>query len=143
MLDVLKNKILAQGLANVRTLPLQTETPWAGSYDMVVSNMTLHHVEHVHSMLAQFFKILKTPGYLCVADLDLEQGEFHENNAGVFHFGFDRALLRQALLEAGFVQVTETTAATVTKPSRTGSLRPFDVFLLVAKKDTGQSEGSR
>jgi hypothetical protein len=69
-----------------------------------------------------------------LADLDAEGGQFHEDNTGVFHFGFDRAALRSLCLDAGFVEVADLTATEIEKPDRNGALRRFPVFLLIARK---------
>jgi hypothetical protein len=52
----------------------------------------------------------------------------------VFHFGFERAALRRALVGAGFVDAQDVTAAEVVKPTRQGVLRRFNVFLVTARK---------
>jgi len=44
-----------------------------------------------------------TPGgFLSIADLDSDDGQFHEDKTGVFHSGFDRNVMRQYFSEAGF-----------------------------------------
>jgi len=134
MLEVLNAKIDRQGHANVTTRRLHPGEDLAGAYDLIVSSMTLHHIEDIDALLTQFFRSLKAPGWLCVADLDSEQGEFHEDNTGVFHFGFERAALRRALVGAGFVDVHDVTAAEVVKPTRQGALRTFSVFLVTGRK---------
>jgi len=134
MLEVLNAKIDRQGHTNVTTRRLHPGEDLAGAYDLIVSSMTLHHIEDIDALLTQFFRSLKAPGWLCVADLDPEQGEFHEDNTGVFHFGFERAALRRALVGAGFVDVHDVTAAEVVKPTRQGALRTFSVFLVTGRK---------
>lgn len=134
MLEVLNAKIDRQGHTNVRTRHLHPGDDLAGAYDLIVSSMTLHHIEDIDALLTQFFRSLKAPGWLCVADLDSEQGEFHEDNTGVFHFGFERAALRRALVGAGFVDVHDVTAAEVVKPTQQGALRTFSVFLVTGRK---------
>jgi len=71
---------------------------------------------------------------LCVADLDLDGGEFHHDNTGVFHFGFDRAALGGLFRDAGFSKVKAVTASEVLKPTRSGTARKFGVFLMVGAK---------
>ena len=134
MLEVLDAKVLSQGRTNVRTRHLQPGERLTGAYDVIVSSMTFHHIEDTGAQLAQLFQAIKDPGYLCLADLDLEQGAFHEDNTGVHHFGFGRAALRQLFLDAGFSIVRDVTAAEVVKPVRDGGLRSFRVFLMVGEK---------
>jgi ubiquinone/menaquinone biosynthesis C-methylase UbiE len=134
MLEVLNEKIGRQGHTNVTTRHLHPGDDLAGAYDLIVSSMTLHHVEDIDALLTQFFRSLKVPGWLCVADLDPEQGEFHDDNTGVFHFGFERDALRRAFVEAGFVDVHDLTAVEVAKPTPQGTLRTFSVFLVTGRK---------
>ena len=134
MLDVLAAKAAAQGLTNVRSQHLPPGDRPSGAYDLIVSSMTLHHVEHIDSLLARLFQACTSSGHLCVADLDPEQGQFHHDNTGVFHFGFDRPLLQERLRTAGFVATGSETAAEVMKPTRDGDLRRFTVFLIHGAK---------
>ena len=134
MLEVLSAKINRQGHTNVTTRQLNPGDEVSGSYDLIVTSMTLHHVADIDAQLTQFFRALKAPGWLCVADLDPEQGEFHDDNTGVFHCGFDRDALRCAFVSAGFADVHDVTAAEVVKPTQQGALRTFSVFLVTGRK---------
>jgi ubiquinone/menaquinone biosynthesis C-methylase UbiE len=96
--------------------------------------MTLHHVKEIRPLLDQFYRILTPSGYLCIADLDLDDGQFHDNNEGVFHFGFDRALLRKDFMKGGFNDIRDRTAAEVMKPSSDGGMRSFTIFLMTGRK---------
>jgi SAM-dependent methyltransferase len=136
MLDVLVAKVARGKLANVKTLRLDLDKGDAlpGSYDLIVSSMTPHHIEHIDSLLRQFHEALSPSGRLCLADLDSEGGRFHSDNQGVFHFGFDRPVLRKAFVDAGFENIQDTTAAEIVKPDRDGKVRPFSVFLMMGVK---------
>jgi len=134
MLEVLNAKIDAQGHTNVTTRRLDPGDGVSGAYDLIVSSMTFHHIQDIDALLKQLFRALKAPGWLCTADLDPEQGEFHDDNTGVFHFGFDREALRRAFVGAGFVDVQDVTAAQVVKPTPQGALRTFSVFLMTGRK---------
>jgi ubiquinone/menaquinone biosynthesis C-methylase UbiE len=138
MIDVLKAKIDRQNLPNVTTQYIDTEKGdiLEGSYHLIVSGMTLHHVKEIRPLLDQFYRIITPSGYLCIADLDLDDGKFHDSNDGVFHFGFDRALLRQDFTEAGFEDTRDRTAAELMKPDSEGVMRPFTVFLMTGRKKT-------
>jgi ubiquinone/menaquinone biosynthesis C-methylase UbiE len=132
MLDVLEAKIARRGLDNVRTLfcDLERGDVLGGSYDLVVSAMTLHHVREIEPLIEQFARVTAPGGRLCIADLDPDDGEFHDDNTGVFHFGFGRAALRDVFVKAGFADVRATDAAEVIKPGRDGAMRRFTVFLM-------------
>jgi 2-polyprenyl-3-methyl-5-hydroxy-6-metoxy-1,4-benzoquinol methylase len=136
MLDVLRAKSEKQHVTNVRTQYLDLDQGHAleGQYHLVYSTMTFHHIKEITPLLAQFSAVLLPDGYLCIADLDPDDGKFHADNTGVFHFGFDRAKLRLDLLEAGFDDVRDRTAATMVKPQPQGGEREFTVFLITARK---------
>ena len=136
MLDVFQSKIARSKPGNVRgaRVDLDHGAALEGSFDLIVSSMTLHHIQDVQSLLDRLFRITKPGGHLCIADLDLEQERFHDDNTGVFHFGFDRAALRRNFEAAGFVEVRDGTAAAVAKPSRDGTTGRFPVFLMTGRK---------
>ncbi|HOO52144.1 MAG TPA: class I SAM-dependent methyltransferase, partial [Alphaproteobacteria bacterium] len=133
MLDVLKAKADKQGQTNVCTRQIHDGDALPGPYDAIVSSMTFHHIQQVEPLLTRLFQALKTPGYFCV-DLDLDQGEFHEDNTGVFHFGFERTALHALFRKVGFSGVKEVTASEVKKPTRKGDIRDFSVFLIIGEK---------
>jgi ubiquinone/menaquinone biosynthesis C-methylase UbiE len=139
MLDVFRAKIAAQKLDNVKAMHIDLDKGdvLSGSYQLIVSCMTLHHVKEISPLLARFSRILVPSGILCIADLDPDDGQFHGADAtGVFHPGFDRAELRKEFIHAGFDDVRDMTAAEVIKPIATGDMRRFTVFLMSGRKKT-------
>lgn len=134
MLDVLEAKVARQGLSGVEAVHLEGADIGGGPYRLIVSSMTLHHIEDVPGLLGRLFVFTAPSGHLCIADLDSEGGRFHENNEGVFHFGFDRTELRLAFEAAGYADVRDVTAAEVMKPSADGELRRFTVFLIIGRR---------
>lgn len=136
MLDIFNAKIAGQKLANTKTLfcDLDLGDRLTGKYNLIVSSMTLHHIREIAPLLAHFHSIMASGGSLCLADLDLEEGQFHADNTGVFHSGFDRAVLRNSFIDAGFVDVQDMTAAEIEKPACNGETRKFSVFLITGRK---------
>jgi ubiquinone/menaquinone biosynthesis C-methylase UbiE len=136
MLDVLNAKIRSQHLTNVRTrcLDLDKGDQLEGTYHLVVSSMTLHHIREVAPLLRQLSRILLPGGQLCIADLDPDGGQFHDNSEGVFHNGFPEAELRRAFAEAGLDDIRYRTAAKLPKPVPGGGDRVFTVFLMTGRK---------
>jgi len=136
MLGVFEAKIASRGLGNVRAqfCDLARGDTLSGRYDLVLSAMTLHHVEDIEPLFDEFARITAPGGRLCIADLDPDDGEFHDDNTGVFHFGFDRAALREVFERAGFEHVEASDAAEVVKPGRSGEARRFTVFLMTGTK---------
>jgi len=136
MLAILNEKIRYGNLQNVKTrqIDLDRGDTLTGRYHLVASSMTLHHIRNVPALLAQCYHVLPPGGWLAIADLDPDEGKFHEDNTGVFHFGFEREAQKQAFRDAGFDQVQDRTAATVSKPMPGGQSRSFTVGLVTGKK---------
>lgn len=132
MLATFREKAAAFGLDNVATLhvdPEQGDT-LGGPYDLIVSNMTLHHIADPATLI-RLLRVHLTPGgHLCLADLDPDDGEFHADNTGVCHFGFDRGALRQMFIDAGFTAVNDVTTTAITRPTARGVERAFTIFMM-------------
>jgi 2-polyprenyl-3-methyl-5-hydroxy-6-metoxy-1,4-benzoquinol methylase len=136
MIDVLNAKVRNMGLINVNTrlIDLDKGDNIEGSYHVITSSMAFHHIRDIPALLDQFQQALAPAGYICVADLDLDDGQFHgDNHDGVFHDGFDRAELRKMFLMSGFSEVRDRTAANVVKPVP-GGTRAFNIFLMTGYK---------
>ncbi len=132
MLDVLGGKIQDLNLSNVKTRCLDVERGGVleGSYDLIVSSMTFHHIKEISPLLEQFYNVLLPAGHLCIADLDFDDGQFHENNDGVFHSGFNREKLTGLIRDAGFRNIRCRTVARLSKPVPGGGSREFTIFLM-------------
>ena len=98
-------------------------------FDGIISSMTIHHLEDIPALFAKFYDVLDSHGFIAIADLDSEDGTFHSDNEGVFHYGFDRQLLARHAQEAGFKDVTFSLANEISKPHA-----EFTVFLMTAVK---------
>jgi 2-polyprenyl-3-methyl-5-hydroxy-6-metoxy-1,4-benzoquinol methylase len=136
MLEVFKSKIEKQKLDNVRLnlVDIEKGEVLGGAYHLVASSMTLHHIKEIQPLLKQFHQILLPFGIVAIADLDLDEGKFHEDSTGVFHNGFKRDKLRQEFLDAGFTDIKEMIAAKITKPIADGTIKEFSIFLMTGMK---------
>jgi len=134
MLDVLAGKIAAQGVTNMTTLQLDllNDPLPAQRFDLIVTSMTLHHVPDTGHILRLFHDLLNPGGYLCMADLDKEDGSFHGIEIDVHH-GFDRADLSRRAALAGFVDTQFQTVFSIAKERETGT-RDYPVFLMTARR---------
>ena len=132
MLDVLRQKIEMAGLPHMQAVLLDDSATMNGQpFDMVYSLMTLHHVPDVNVALRRFHDWLDDGGQLCIADLDAEDGSFHDHDPSV-HNGFERAQLAGMVAAAGFDNIRFSTVFQIVKgnPART-----YPVFLMIATKD--------
>ena len=134
MLEVVREKIAAQGVTNMTTLQLDllADPPPAQRFDLIATSMTLHHVPDTDPILRVFHDLLNPGGYLCIADLDQEDGSFHGLEVDVHH-GFDRADLSRRAAQAGFADVRFQTVFSIAKEHATGT-RDYPVFLMTAQR---------
>mgnify|MGYP000170947871 CR=1 FL=1 len=104
-------------------------TDLSGNFDGVISSMTLHHVEDIDALFVKFYGLLQEDGFVALADLDKEDGSFHTRDTGVYHQGFEREVIQNAAIQAGFREVGIVDASVVQKEQGA-----YPVFLLTAKK---------
>lgn len=98
-------------------------------FDGIISSMTIHHLEDTKALLLKLYLMLNEGGFMAIADLDSEDGSFHSDNTGVFHYGFDRIILENMAKEVGFKEIRFDLASTINKPHR-----EFTVFLMTGIK---------
>jgi tRNA (cmo5U34)-methyltransferase len=98
-------------------------------FDGIISSMTLHHIANLESLFDTFYTLLRAGGFIALADLDVEDGTFHDDNTGVYHHGLDRKVMEEIAQKSGFGQIQTVTAHTIQKPKN-----DFTVFLLTAFK---------
>lgn len=99
------------------------------TFDGLVSSMTLHHVEDLKVFFETIYNNIENGGFIAIADLESEDGTFHSDNTGVYHFGFNSDELKEVVSMCGFSNVKFENINTINKPHR-----DFGVFLLTAKK---------
>lgn len=130
MLEVFLEKSEEFGcITEVMELDLSEDVPTGLVFDGIVSSMTIHHLKDTEAMLSKMYALLPDNGFIALADLDIEDGTFHSDNEGVFHFGFKRENLVKLAEKVGFKEVKIETANTINKPHKS-----FPVFLLTAKR---------
>jgi len=98
-------------------------------FDGIVSSMTIHHVEDTLALFKKFYAMLHDGGTIALADLDKEDGSFHQEDTGVFHFGFDREEFLQTAQNAGFKNLAIELVSVVSKPYGN-----YPIFLLTGEK---------
>ncbi|MCD6389165.1 MAG: methyltransferase domain-containing protein [Desulfobulbaceae bacterium] len=134
MLSVLAEKGAKLSKNNVSTRLLDLALASSPEqFDLVICSMALHHIENMDKVLANFFAALNPDGYLAVADLDEEDGSFHEQDAGEKHNGFDRQKLQRKLADIGFRDIHFQTVHAIDK-SIDGEQKSFPIFLVTARK---------
>ncbi len=134
MTQVTIEKIADQKVKNMKPLFFDLEhKDFDGSFDIIYSQMVMHHVNDIDAMLAKFYSLLNCGGYLSIADLYTEDGSFHgEGFEG--HLGFDVEDLIKRLEVIGFQYVSHKQCFVITKTDEEGKGKDFPIFILNAVK---------
>lgn len=135
MVNVANSKIASGGQSNLKAIyfDLEKESYGAKTFDVIFSQMVLHHVNDIESIFNKFKRLLNSGGMLALADLYPEDGSFHgEGFTG--HLGFDPNNLENKLLRVGFDAITYSTCFTIKKIMIDGNNKDFPIFLLIAYK---------
>ena len=98
-------------------------------FNGIISSMTIHHLQDTKALFRKLYSMLEKDGFIAIADLDSEDGSFHSNNTGVFHYGFKRKTLENIAKKVGFKNIRFELASTIKKPHAN-----FTVFLMLAEK---------
>ncbi|HTS14527.1 MAG TPA: methyltransferase [Candidatus Sulfotelmatobacter sp.] len=132
MLEVAREKLGPPAAARISAVPfdLLTDPPPGGPFDLAISLLVLHHLPDTHAALAAILRLLRPGGRIAIADLEAEDGTFHEpGSEGIYHEGFERGHLAGLARAAGFADVAVVTA---TEIERNG--RVYPVILLLGRR---------
>jgi ubiquinone/menaquinone biosynthesis C-methylase UbiE len=134
MVKVMNNKIRASNVTNLKTLyfDLEHEDYEGGKFDLIFTQMVLHHVINVENIIEKFSKLLRKDGYLAIADLYTEDGSFHgEGFEG--HRGFDAAELSKTILKYSFNDISHKKCFVIDRKTSETENRQYPVFLIIAR----------
>jgi 2-polyprenyl-3-methyl-5-hydroxy-6-metoxy-1,4-benzoquinol methylase len=132
MVRITNEKIKSAGTSNLKSIVYDLEKDsWYGEkFDLIMTQMVLHHVTDVDSIFKKFRKMMNPGGYIAIADLYPEDGSFHgEGFTG--HKGFDTKELSASLNMAGFNVISEERCFVIDKKISANESRQFDIFLLI------------
>jgi 2-polyprenyl-3-methyl-5-hydroxy-6-metoxy-1,4-benzoquinol methylase len=130
MIEVCEQKIEYLQTKHIKALCMDLEQTDPGEkYDLIYSQMVLHHVTDVEAIFQKFYALLNPGGYLAIADLYTEDGSFHGPEVKV-HLGFDPETLANQLEANGFNQLKFETCYEIKRESG----KTYPVFLLVGQK---------
>lgn len=136
MVKIMNEKIKASNVRNLKALVFDLEHNHfnEGNFDLIFTQMVLHHVNNIKNIIDKFSKLLNAGGNLVIADLYPEDGTFHGTTAFTGHKGFDITELSKLLHQYGFNNISSRLCFTINKEIPKSGIKQFDVFLLIASK---------
>jgi ubiquinone/menaquinone biosynthesis C-methylase UbiE len=136
MLAILREKLEDREIVSIEPLEWSIDKDFQKLplFDIITVSMTLHHIQDTMLAASVFYLLLHPGGKIAIADLDPDNGEFHEPGIAE-HEGFDRDKLGEIFRNAGFTEVQFDDIATITKlSSKTKIPKEFSIFLMTAQR---------
>lgn len=137
MLEVLQQKIEANQLENVvvKQHNIEKEPLGENRFDLIITNMTLHHISDTQDFMHKSYAALRNQGFLCITDLETEDGTFHRTpDESIKHLGFDKLEIEKQLRQAAFVNCRVETFNTIEKETDSGEIKRYPLFIAIGQK---------
>lgn len=138
MMEILNSKINECKVNNMVTncVDILEEDSLDMKFDVIYNSMVLHHIKDTEAIIKKFHELLNKNGYLCIVDLDEEDGSFHKKYPDFDgHNGFNQEKLKSILLKVGFNDIESNTFYYDEKIIE-GQKINYSLFLMKARKYT-------
>ncbi len=137
MINVILEKISETKSDNLKALffDLESSDYTLEKFDLIFTQMVLHHVGNIDNIINRFYKLLNPGGYLAIADLYKEDGSFH-GDGFQGHKGFDIAEFSDKIARSNFKIMSHGECFVINRRISDTETRQFPVFLLIAKRIT-------
>jgi ubiquinone/menaquinone biosynthesis C-methylase UbiE len=135
MLKIAEQKIEPTDFLKFKTVffDLEKEEYNGDPFDIIYSQMVLHHIRDINAIFRKFYHLLTPGGILAIADLYEEDGSFHDGDMNV-HRGFDPEKLTAILFQQGFNNTNVSHCFIIRKEISAEKIKEYPVFLLTSKK---------
>ncbi len=135
MLEVLREKIRRHQLDHFRPMKIDLlKEDLNEKFDIIYTLMTIHHIDDLDLLFHKFSNLLVDGGYLCIGDLEKEDGSFHSHLSDFDgHNGFERKKLEKLLSLHGFETELFRDFYNIEKKSGE-KIRTYPIFILITKK---------
>ena len=136
MIDILNSKINKYKIDNMITnhLDISNENSLDEKFDIIYNSMVLHHIHNTTAIINKFYQLLNNDGYLCIVDLNEEDGSFHKEYPDFDgHNGFNQEELKRILVSDGFDDIESNTFFYDEKVVE-GKKINYSLFLIKARK---------
>ena len=112
---------------------LEAETYEGEKFDIIYSQMVLHHIKDTTAIFRKFSQILNPGGMLSIADLYQEDGSFHDGDLNI-HRGFDPKELKSTLVKLDFRDITIEPSFVIRRENSMKNILEYPLFLMTAIK---------
>jgi len=131
MIEVYNKKSSKIGMSNINGFVhnINEENLPKEKYDLIVTNMTMHHIKNTKDFISKLVYSLKPNGFLAIADLRTEDGNFHSDNTGVEHFGFEFDKIEEYYKNNNLKNIKCGLFETINKPNNT-----YEVYYIIGQK---------
>ena len=136
MVRIMNEKIKSKNALNLKALNFNLETDdfREKTFDLIFTQMVLHHVEDIEGIIRKFHKLLNPSAHLVIADLYEEDGSFH-GDGFTGHKGFNIDSLSAILRANKFPGISNRTCFVIDRKISETESKQFEVFMLIAKKE--------
>ncbi len=135
MISVINEKIEATKAKNLKTInfDLEHNEYEKETFDLIFTQMVLHHVADIETIIKRFSRLVNPGGYLAIADLYKEDGSFHGDGFNG-HKGFDTYELSKIIRNNHFDDIYQRECFVINRQISETEAKQFPVFMLVAKR---------
>jgi tRNA (cmo5U34)-methyltransferase len=135
MVKIITGKIGTTQVKNLKALNFDLEHSDYNNekFDLIFTQMVLHHIADIDTIIGRFNNLLNPGGYLAIADLYEEEGSFH-GNGFTGHRGFNIDNLSDILERNKFTGISHKTCFTIDRKVSDTETKLFDVFILIANR---------
>ena len=134
MVKIMKEKIKVNNVKNMKAFKfdLEHKNYTKEKFDLIFTQMVLHHIADITTIIRRFGQLLNPGGYLTIADLYSEDGSFHgEGFSG--HKGFDVDKLSHLIRKEHFTSIYHNRCYVIDRKISETETQQFPVFLLIAR----------
>jgi tRNA (cmo5U34)-methyltransferase len=137
MIKIINGKIAATKVKNLKALNFDLEHSDypEGRFDLIFTQMVLHHVADIENIVKKFYNLLNPGGFLAIADLYTEDGSFH-GPGFMGHKGFDIEILSDLIRKHGFTAVSHRQCFVIDRKISDNETKKYGVFLLISKHNS-------
>ena len=136
MIDILNSKIQQRKVNNMvaHQQNINVDYLLTPKYDLIYTSMALHHIVDIDTTLTNLYKLLKKDRYLCIVDLDEDDGSFHKLETDFDgHNGFNQNELKKVLGRIGYKELESHTFYNDVKDIN-GVILNYSLFIMIGRK---------